>query len=220
MEDYFDTVIAQLTEGDVVYTTSRGTDYFFRELKKNRSGDDCIRYGINGNLKSLSRALLNCYARYIEVVGMIPPTKQAFIAWCQKECNCNCEHELKFAPCNFSVMRSFTGMTTSAITINLRPGSLQNNRYKLNIPVSHREAVQSAFADQSIVLILNHQRVIEIPNTNPTYRNHNAFAHSEITEWLQEINAIPYPKGNPPSLAFSLLNTSNGNALAYTTTGK
>lgn len=99
--------------------------------------------------------------------------------------------------------------------IILTPGDLQNDNYRLNIPVAFRESVMEAFADQHIVLVLEHERVIEIPNNNATYLNQHAFSHAHISEWLHEIQVVPYPQGHPPHLPFWLVETPLGSFLIH-----
>lgn len=99
--------------------------------------------------------------------------------------------------------------------IILRPGDLQNGNYRLNIPIMFRGSIENSFATQPIIIILNHETVVEIPNDNLTYVNWHALADARISAWLHEIHAVPYEAGNPPEISFSLVNTSRCNFLIH-----
>ena len=76
MEDYFDTVVHQLTEGDVLYTTSRGTNYQYIDVRESRS-DDAIAYSINTSTKRIGRTFLNTLQAEFATNGVLPDAD-----WC------------------------------------------------------------------------------------------------------------------------------------------
>lgn len=95
MEDYFDTVVAQLTQGDVLYTTSRGTRYRYIDVRESR-GEDAIAYSINTNTKRVGRTFLNTLQHEFAINGALPDAD-----WC----NNHFPEIMNDGYCNYCVAR-------------------------------------------------------------------------------------------------------------------
>ena len=95
MEDYFDTVVAQLTQGDVLYNTLRGTRYRYIDVRESR-GEDAIAYSINTNTKRVSRTFLNALQHEFATNGALPNAD-----WC----NNHFPEIMNDGYCNYCVAR-------------------------------------------------------------------------------------------------------------------
>jgi hypothetical protein len=88
--------------------------------------------------------------------------------------------------------------------VKLRPGDLQNNKYRLNILTECKANVRSIFEGIDIQVLLTHNIETSIPITSKTYINHDALRNVELNEWLIDKQFVPYETGNPPTLLFWL----------------
>lgn len=99
--DYYE-YFQGLSTGNILHKTAKGTEYKFDYICKNGN----IRYRFNANTKYITKALIECFSKYVEQHNGTVPSRKEFKLWCKEHCFTDCDRELKNAPCNYSVLKN------------------------------------------------------------------------------------------------------------------